>query len=442
MNRMIAAMVVLAGTTACATNLADEPAEAFQARVEGAIAATDTAQLAALAEARCQPLATEARSLCYEDYFLSLADSHRVRLALGALERLGDSQKEVEGGGHGYTHVIGIRAWKPGDDVGEVFRSCTSLYQSGCFHGVIQSYLTATGEVDSARTAAMCDEIAPYGTDNFLRFQCLHGIGHGLEMAWNWDLPRALGGCDWLASEWDRRSCYGGAIMENAVASAPGGHHTAARALENTGDDHGAASAGAMDHSHPGADGAMAMEPIAFKMRDSTDALYPCNALDERYQPSCFLGHGGILLGHSGYDWGKAATECDRLADYNRMLCYTSLGTNAAGNTVLDTRRSIELCNEGHPDWRRWCFVGVVKNFIDVSADPQDGIDFCNAMEAGDNRMGCFEAVGEQLTVLHFGDTETRSAICAVTGDGEGRCRTGARLPVKIPPEALPPGGA
>jgi hypothetical protein len=185
----------------------------------------------------------------------------------------------------------------------------------------------------------------------------------------------------------------------------------------------------------------MVMKPVAFKMRDSTDALYPCNSLDERYQPSCYLGHGGVLLGHIGFDWGKAAIECDRLADYNRMLCYTSLGTNAAGNTVLDTKRSIELCNQGHVDWRRWCFVGVTKNFIDVSADPQDGIDFCNAMSAGTDQLGCFEAVGEQLTVLYYGDSTRQAAVCAKTGTGEGRCRTGSRLPVIIPPEALPQGG-
>jgi hypothetical protein len=435
-SKRIALLVALATTTACGPNLAQEPAESFQARVDAAVAVADTTGLATLAEARCQSLGNEERRLCYEDYFLSLADSQRVRLALGALAHLGQAQREIEGDGHGYTHVIGIRAWKPGDDVGEVFRSCTSLFQSGCYHGVIQSYLTATGEVDSARTAEMCDEIAPYGTDNFLRFQCLHGIGHGLEMAWNWDLPRALGGCDWLTSEWDRRSCYGGAIMENAVASSPGGHHTAARALENTGDDHGAASAAA--HDHAAGDGEMAMSAMPFKMRDSTDALYPCSVLDERYTPSCFLGHGGILLGHVGYDWGKAAVECDRLADYNRLLCYTSLGTNAAGNTVLDTERSIALCNEGHPDWRRWCFVGVVKNFIDVSADPQDGIDFCHAMPPGDDQDGCFAAVGEQLTVLHFADTGRRGELCAAAGVGERACRTGARLPALTAPPAGP----
>lgn len=427
MTRRSALVLVIVTLAACGPNLAQEPADAFQSRVEAAVATSDTATLATLAQGRCAEASGDDRRRCFEDYFLALADSGRVTLALGALERLGTMERDVAADGHGYTHVIGIRAWKPGDDVSAVFRSCSSLYQSGCYHGVIQSYLTATGEVDSARVAGLCDEIAPPGTDNWLRFQCMHGLGHGLEMAWNWDLPRALGGCDWLGSAWDRDSCYGGAIMENAVASAPGGHHTAVRALEATGDDHG----------HAG-HGAMAEGPPAFRMRDSTDALYPCTALDDRYLRSCYLGQGGILLKHVDYDFARAARECDRVPERVRDVCYMSLGTNASGITVQDTDKAIALCNEGAQDWRQWCFVGVVKNYIDVTADPQDGIAFCQEVPAGVDRERCWNAVGEQLSVLYTTDLARRETVCATTGEGERMCRQGAGLWPKVPPEAMP----
>jgi hypothetical protein len=428
MTRRILLLVALATQAACRPNLAQEPDAAFRARVDSAIASTDTTRLADLAELRCRSRGDDARS-CYEDYFLSLADSGRVRLALGALADLGAENHQIEADGHAYTHVIGIRAWRPGDDVGTVFRSCTPLYQSGCYHGVIQSYLTATGAVDSARAAGLCDAIAPSGVDNWLRFQCVHGLGHGLEMAWNWDLPRALGGCDWLASTWDRDSCYGGAVMENAVASQPGGHHTAVRALEATGDDHGMT----MEHG-----GHMMSGPPTFKMRDSLDALYPCDSLDTRYQRSCYLGHGGILLGHVGGDFGKAAAECDRVDAELRNWCYMSLGTNASGMTVRNTQKSIAYCSEGDPDYRFWCFIGAVKNFIDVSADPADGIAFCREVPEGNDRERCWNAVGEELAVLYTTDLMKREAVCASTGEGERMCRQGAGLAVKIPDEAKP----
>lgn len=407
---------------ACGTDLSQEPASAFAARVDSAVARTDTGRLADLAELRCGKVGDDARQNCFEDYFLSLSGEGRVHLALASLERLGASRREIAMDGHGYTHVIGIRAWKPGDDVAQVFRSCTTLYQSGCYHGVIQSYLTAAGQVDSTRVAGLCETIAPMGTDIWLRFQCMHGLGHGLEMAWNWDLPRSLRGCDWLGLAWDRESCYGGAIMENDVASSPSGHHTAKRALEQTGDDHGMA----MDH---GAHGMSAStSPPPFTMRDSTDLLYPCTALSTQYLRACYLGQGGIILSFLKYDFAKAATECDRAPEAFRDVCYTSLGTNASGATLMDTRKSIANCMPGDPAWRSWCFVGVVKNFIDVTADPADGIAFCHAVPEGRDRDACWRAVGEQVSVL-YREMERRASVCATAGEGEGSCREGAALP-------------
>jgi hypothetical protein len=424
MIHRIPALIVLFTLTACGPNLAQEPAAAFQARVDSAIATTDTAQLASLAEARCASMDNTDRQSCYEDYFLALADSGRVSLALGALEHLGRLRPEVEADGHSLTHVIGIRAWKPGDDVAEVFKSCTSLFQSGCYHGVIQSWLTTGGEVDSARTASLCETIAPSGTDNWLRFQCIHGLGHGLEMAWNWELPKALAGCDWLPSTWDRDSCYGGAIMENTVVSQPGGHHTSVRALEATTDDHSG-------HGNHGA--APATGPPTFKMRDSTDALYPCTILGEQYLRSCYLGQGGILLSHVDWDFGRAAAECDRVSTTYRDVCYMSLGTNASGASVRDTPKALDHCSKGHADWRQWCYVGVVKNFIDVTADPDDGIAFCKVVPAGQDRERCWNAVGEQLSVLYTRDLTRRETVCASTGEGERMCRQGAGLWPKDP---------
>jgi hypothetical protein len=420
MRRVALSLTLLLGV-ACRPNLAQEPEATFTARVDSAIARSDTAHLAQLAEQRCGQAAGTEQQNCYEDYFLALSGEGRVTLALAALERLGQRHREVALEGHGYTHVIGIRAWQPGDDVATVFRSCTSLYQSGCYHGVIQAYLTAGTTVDSARVVGLCNEIAPVGTDNWLRFQCIHGLGHGLEMAWNWDLPRALGGCDWLHGAWDQESCYGGAIMENAVASMPGGHHTAKRALENSSAEHGMA----MDHGDHGDHGTAAPP---FRMRDSTDALYPCTALAARYQRACYLGQGSILLTAVHNDYAQAAAACDRTPTSVRDVCYTSLGTNASGATLMDVDKSIKLCSPGDPAWRQWCFVGVVKNFIDVTAAPTSGVAFCREVPAGVDRDACWRAVGEQMSVLYTSDVTRRAAACATAGEGEALCRQGAGL--------------
>ncbi|HET9134872.1 MAG TPA: hypothetical protein VFN90_11240 [Gemmatimonadales bacterium] len=399
---------------ACGANVAQESPEAFRTLLATTIATGDTTRLADLVADRCDLETADAKRDCLEATFLAIADSGRVRLALGTLAALGAGDRSVEAHGHSLTHVIGIRAWRPGDDVAAVFKSCNVLYQSGCYHGVVQAYLTAEA-VDSLRVVELCERISPDGTDHWLRFQCVHGLGHGLEMAWNWDLPKALRGCDWLPGSWDRESCYGGAFMENAVASMPGGHHTSVTALAaTTTDDHG--------HQHgPGTP--------TFPMRDPANPLHPCTAVDSTYHPACYLSQGGIILGAVEYDFAKAAVACDGAPTAVRDDCYTSLGTNASGMSVRNATKAIALCNEGHPDWRQHCHSGVVKNFIDVSADPKDGVRYCQKLAGTPSEAMCWESVGEELILLYTNDIPRREAVCrGIGGAGEAGCRRGARL--------------
>lgn len=426
------------------------PESELAARVDTLARARDTVALADLAQRQCRPTEGEARQTCYEDFFVALSGNDRVRVALGALAELARREKRVEADGHGYTHVIGIKAWRPGMDVVEVFRSCTGLFQSGCYHGVIQAYFTGEGSVDSAKVSWLCDLIQGNTGDRWLRFQCVHGIGHGLEMIWNWDLPRALEGCDWLATDWDRQGCYGGAFMENAMASMPGGHHTPARAIEavqgaaGSGGDEADAHAG---HGDPG--GHMSDRgAITFKMRDSTDLLYPCTAVAPKYRSSCYMLQGGVILSAVGRDFARAAAACDGAEPGLRHNCYLSLGTAASGMTVQNTRRIVELCRNGDPGYQPWCFVGAVKNYIDVTARPGDGLRFCEAVPPGDSRRQCYVAVGEQVLMLNITDTAARRRACEeARPEGREACLYGAWLreaPAGLPllPPGLRPGAA
>ncbi len=179
----LAAALILLGA-ACA-----RPQVAGTAELDALAIKGDTVALARAAERECVGKSGEAVQTCYEDYFVKLARSDRVKVALGALAALASNHPDIQRDGHGYTHVIGIRAWHPGADVAAIFRSCNGLFQSGCYHGVIQAYLTEGGTVDSARSVPLCDEIALAEADRWLRFQCVHGLE---DMASRW---RGTGNC-------------------------------------------------------------------------------------------------------------------------------------------------------------------------------------------------------------------------------------------------------
>ncbi len=441
--RMTSCILVL-GAGACAG--APQAEGALRARIETLVARGDTTALALLAERQCRDRTGPDRQTCFENYFVTLSDSGRVRLALGALSALAARVKGIDRDGHVYTHVIGIKAWKPGRDVAKVFESCNGLFQSGCYHGVIQAALTSEGSVDSARVAQLCDQVEGTTPNRWLRFQCVHGLGHGLEMIWNWDLPKALTGCDWLVSGWDRESCYGGAFMENAVASMPGGHHAPARVLAAR-DSSGAAKgddehAGHEDHAEPAAAGELAehdLDPaaITFKMRDPDDPLYPCTLVGPRYWQACYLMQGGMLVTYYNQNFTLAAEGCDRAPLDVRHYCYLSMGTMASGITVQDGKRAARMCATGDPGYRPWCYVGVVKNFIDVTANPVDGIAFCRLLPPGRDKRQCYVAVGEQISILNASPEKRETACQAAPAEGREECRYGAQL-LAAPPEGLP----
>ncbi len=394
-----------------------------------AAAANDSVAAADLMMKRCRLLWTRTQRKCYEEFLLELVQRDQIRLAMGALALLGERDGYVRRFGHDFSHVIGINAWKPGKDIGAVYLQCNELFQSGCYHGVVQAYFAHQG-TDSASVASLCQKTPGIISSAWLRFQCVHGIGHGLVQAYTMNLPRALAGCDLLGNAWDSESCYGGAFMEFIVGGRGQSHHPAAGS--------GDSSTTAHDDEHAGHDAMAARDTFPpFKVREPTDPLYPCSVLGERYRQACYQMQAGLIAEVTGLDFGKIARECDRSPERWRRWCYQGIGTYVSGVTVRDPAKGIENCMLGAASHRPWCFVGLVKNYVDVTAKIEDGLTFCRQLGPVDIATACYVAVGEEAAVL-FPAMERRIEACnqALTQYADA-CRYGAGLS-NIRPAAYP----
>ena len=403
----------------------------FPPGVNAAIQANDSASIAAFAEARCRLLQKDKRKACYEDVLLTLVKQDKIRLALGALNLLGQRDDNITRYGHDYSHVIGINAWSPGKNIGEQYSQCSELFQSGCYHGVIQAFFAYQG-TDSASVVALCDTPG-VSTSEWLRFQCVHGIGHGLVQSYTMNLPRALAGCDMLGRRWDSESCYGGAFMEFIVGGRGQSHHVHLPGAKGSTD-----SAAAGGDEHAGMDHGPAPDSFPpFKVRDPTDLLYPCSVLGEKYQRGCYEMQAGLIVERTGLDFAKIAAVCDTSPLQWRATCYQGMGTYASGVSNREPEESIRLCSNGVARYRPWCFVGLVKNFVDVTANPDDGLAFCRRLGPTDIATSCYHAVGEQAAVL-YPQMEKRAEVCArVEPKYIPACQFGAGLvsqrPVDLP---------
>jgi hypothetical protein len=385
------------------------------AALTAAFEADDSAAVASFAEARCRLLKGPRRKACFEDVLLQLVRQDRVRLALGALNLLGQHDAVIRRFGHDYSHVIGINAWSPGKNIGEVYLQCTELFQSGCYHGVIQAFFAYNG-TDSASVAALCRDTPGINNSGWLRFQCVHGIGHGLVQTYTMNLPRALTGCDKLGNPWDAESCYGGAFMEFIVGGRGQSHHVHLVPKQDS-----APAADAVDHAHMVHDSSP-----PFKVREPTDLLYPCSVLGDKYQRACYQMQAGLVVEQTGLDFVKISAVCDSAPEPMRATCYQGIGTYVSGVTSRDPEESIRLCSLGSTRYRPRCFVGLVKNFVDVTANPDDGLALCRILVPVDIATSCYHAVGEEVAVLYVSMSK-RDEVCArVESKYRNACRYGA----------------
>jgi len=361
-----------------------------------------------------------------EEYLLGILRTRGVAAAMASLDSLAANDVAIRRDGHQFAHAIGITAFTGDEEVGEVFSRCTPAFQSGCYHGVIQSYFTRHieahgGHIDVATINGLC--AGQRDSDRWLLFQCAHGMGHGTYMIAGNHLPGALEACDLVADDWERESCYGGVFMENIVhETVP--HHSVGRPNTDAAEGHG-------DHHAPGATltSAATREPFPALKRD--EPLYPCNVLEDRYLVACYQMQTSAILWFNGSDVPAAARACGQAPEHLRPTCFQSLGRDVSSITLQDNERAVRLCSNGPVEYQPWCHLGYAKNLVDVTADPNDGFAYCRILPPGESKRVCHVAIGEQIWVLAE-DPARREQLClAAESAFRDACRHGAGLAVE-----------
>lgn len=301
-------------------------------------------------------------------------------VALDRLEQLAAEDEGVRALAHQYVHSLGRYVYSYYGDAGEAFASCDQRFESGCYHGVLQGYFEANPDFTGTDLAGLCGGPIDAGAiRNNLKFQCIHGLGHGLSLFYDHALLKPLRFCDFLETAWDRKSCYGGVFMENIVFTmSPLGQGTQGESLIKE------------------------------------DPHYPCNAVADKYKMDCYFLQSSAILFLNGYKFDAAFAECDNAPEPYIEACYMSMGRDIGGYTQQDPQQSLELCTRGDPTYRKYCFDGVVKNLIGFNWDIEMGLEFCGEVPM-DSKKTCYRGVGEMVTSLS--SDRHRAAECAQAGD-------------------------
>jgi hypothetical protein len=374
------------------------------------------------------------RAACVERALTGLIDPAGIAKSMEVLDTLVATDEEVRRNAHALAHGLGISAYRSPETAAATFAGCTPSQMSGCYHGVIQGYFLAQvaqgRQIGTPQIDALCE---PHRSSMFLFFQCAHGMGHGVMALHGHHVPMALETCDLATDDFIRGSCYGGVFMENIV-NVTHPHHTAEGHAGTQG--HGQRAAGADSHAGHQAQSAHAhaghqagstdahaghgaaqpgMNHGEWKALDRNDFQYPCNAVAEKYRASCYTMQTSAVLYFTQGNLGAAARACGEAPREYRDTCFSSLGRDITAYAAQNHQRSLEFCGlarglaEGMGEV--WCVAGVAVNFVNLAADPGEGIRFCGLVRDERGKTECYRSVGQSIASLE-NTTSGRAAHC------------------------------
>jgi hypothetical protein len=324
---------------------------------------------------------------CLEQAFGNLAYREGPKPAITLFDRLMKSDDAVEGNCHRIVHSIGSAALARYEgNVAKAFAEGSASCWSGYYHGILERAFV-DAELDELGPTArrLCDDEGIRKTD-YLAYQCVHGLGHGLMIYTGYDLPLSLETCDDLATGWDQSSCTGGVFMEN-ISSSYG---------------------------------------FTSQWLKEDDPIYPCNDVAKRHKYYCYLMVTSRILSVNGYDWRDTAETCERVEKDWVAICFQSYGRDASGSTRQDSAQIVRLCRFAGR-WETDCIYGAARDITSNDAGASRARLLCERADTP-LRDVCYDGIGTILRGLSASDDEVRSACAAATTRYLSSCLRGAGL--------------
>ena len=306
---------------------------------------------------------------CYEQAFANISYNDGPKAALDEFDQDIKRPGPIESDCHRIAHAIGAGALSHfHGNVGQAFVAGRPSCTSGYYHGILERAFLGVDQSKLGEAARRFCSDPKIRTSEFIAYQCVHGLGHGLMIYTGYDLPVSLHTCDKLR-EGDALSCTGGVFMENYQSS----------------------------------------YGVTSRWLKAKDLIYPCNSVAEKYKYYCYDLVTARILPKVKYNWKKAAAWCRRSEPEWVPVCFESMGRDASGFTRLDPARILEICRVAGNMARKCIFAAAEDmTYTDVSA--RRAKDLCNTAPPS-TRSYCWTGIGEILGSLSA-EAEERKASC------------------------------
>jgi mono/diheme cytochrome c family protein len=306
---------------------------------------------------------------CFGQAFGNLAYEDGPKRALAVFAEMIETDPTVRVC-HRIAHQLGAGGLAHYDgDVGLAFADGTAVCWSGYYHGILERAFAGVSEDELATVSERLCSSEQVRSSDFIAYQCVHGLGHGLMIYTGYEMPLSLETCDALSTDWDRVSCTGGVFMENLQTS----YGTKSKWL-----------------------------------RDD-DPLYPCPTVEEKHKLYCYLMVTSRILDVVGGDWDKTVEWCEKAEPNWVATCFQSLGRDASGRTLQDPKQILPICAKAG-EMEGECIYGAARDITSMDAGAHRSRSFCSQAPAPD-RAYCYNGIGTILGGFAR-ESEARKAAC------------------------------
>ena len=271
-------------------------------------------------------------NICVHDRLEELSETESEDLVLSTINNIITEWDEEDEPCHANAHHMGM--FLVGYLDGDLVKSL-SIVKNMCgnamYHGILENYIPIKVMVDkisleSLDIIAPCKNFDSSQSSNAYR-QCVHGMGHGLIKAYDYDVFEAVKRCDEFLDYRGNIECLDGLFMEN--------HNQY----------FGNAEVGAYDED---------------------DLLYPCNELDEKYQSHCYQYQGNIILNENDFSYLETFEICDGLPSIDSQKACTRTVSQYMTDWFFeeDFDKVVEMCNVENTNQVQSCIGSAVYSIV------------------------------------------------------------------------------
>ncbi len=256
------------------------------------------------------------------EYYFSIVNNHNPRIALEKVREEIKTNNPLSRNCHELTHEIGHTAFNKYKDFGKAMQYQDEVCNSGYMHGVIESYFEKNKSDISGAVKNACKS---YKKNNFIAWECFHGIGHGVMFATDNNMPKSINLCAKLPNAFQYSACANGVFMQNFNSD---------------------------EFIHPS------------KFLSSKNFFYPCSTLNLQDMKNCYLYSPIYFLSKHNNDYLEAFKWCNTAPIAFINVCAMGVGTEMIKQNINNPKLVMQICLKASQNEKEACIEGMVGLYV------------------------------------------------------------------------------